>query len=176
MITNFFILTGYKDHHDYSLFQYWRYISDSLQTFINKTREIIYFSTVLLSFIQTLNRVHILLLHMMLFSWHIVRIVHVFCVFVIVTQWKIFYPVLVSYILYHRMKVRCEMKTWWDFLGYFFTVHWSGAAQCSYCKLFVFWSNCLVAIWNMVEQLCCLRVPVLQWNKHSRSSCQDFFS
>ena len=34
----------------------------------------------------TLNGVHILLLHMILFSLHIVRIVYVFRVFVIVTQ------------------------------------------------------------------------------------------
>ena len=45
------------------------------------TREIIYFSTVLFSFIQTLNRVHILLLRL-----HIVRIVYAFRVFIIVTQ------------------------------------------------------------------------------------------
>ena len=40
----------------------------------------------MVSFIQTLNEVHILQLHMILFNLHIVRIVYVFCVFVIVTQ------------------------------------------------------------------------------------------
>ena len=41
-------------------------------------------------FIQTLNGVHILLSHMILFSLHIVRIVYVFRTFVIVTQRKMF--------------------------------------------------------------------------------------
>ena len=40
----------------------------------------------MVSFIQTLNEVHILQLHMILLNLHIVRIVYVFCVFVIVTQ------------------------------------------------------------------------------------------
>ena len=36
-------------------------------------------------------------------------------------------------------KVGCEMKkTSWNFLGCFFIVHWSGSAQCSYCKLLRF--------------------------------------
>ena len=39
-----------------------------------------------LSFIQTLNRVHILLLHMILVSLHTLRIVYVFRMFVIVTE------------------------------------------------------------------------------------------
>ena len=53
MIANFFILTGQKDHHDYSIFQYGRYISDSLQ---DKIREIFYFSALIFIFHTKIKR------------------------------------------------------------------------------------------------------------------------